>query len=71
MYIDRKNWTLPEIKINANMYQEIKNSETSTIIELNIILPEHIDESQKIRLYEIAKRCPISKILGNEIEVRY
>jgi putative redox protein len=25
MYIDRKNWNIPVVTVNVNMYQEIKN----------------------------------------------
>lgn len=33
MYIDRKDWNIPEIAVNVNLYQETKGAKTTTIIE--------------------------------------
>src|SRR5438552_19213808 len=60
MYIDRKGWTIPEITVNANLYQENKDGKTITIIDQDFIFPEEIKEEQRNRLFEIAGHCPIS-----------
>lgn len=70
MYIDRKGWTIPEIAVNVNMYQETKGEKTNTIIDSDIIFLSKIEDEQKMRLLEIAKHCPISKILEGEIKMR-
>lgn len=70
MYIDRKGWDIPEIAVNANMYQETKDEKTTTIIDRDIIFISPVKEEQKNRLIEIVKHCPISKILENDIKVR-
>ena len=70
MYIDRKGWDVPNIAVNANLYQEKKDDKTNTIIDCDIIFLSPVDEEQKLRLQEIAKHCPISKILENDIKVR-
>lgn len=70
MYIDRKGWDVPNIAVNANLYQEKKDDKTNTIIDCDIIFLSQVDEEQKLRLQEIAKHCPISKILENDIKVR-
>jgi putative redox protein len=70
MYIDRKGWNIPQITVNANMYQENKDDITSTIIDMNIIFPVEVSAEKKLRLQEISRHCPISKILENEIKVR-
>jgi putative redox protein len=70
MYIDRKQWNIPEIAVNANLYQEIKDGKTTTVIDRDIVFLNEVDEAQKTRLLEIAKHCPISKILEGEIKVR-
>jgi putative redox protein len=70
MYIDRKGWNVPEISVNANLYQETKEGKTSTIIDRDILFISPVDEEQKTKLQEIAKHCPISKILENDIKVR-
>ena len=70
MYIDRKGWVIPEIIVNANLYQETKGDQLTTLIDRDISFPGEVDEEKKLRLREIAKHCPVSKILMNKIEVR-
>ncbi|MEX6687226.1 (4Fe-4S)-binding protein [Danxiaibacter flavus] len=70
MYIDRKGLDVSSITVNANMYQEVKDGVTTSIVDRDIILPPHLDEEVKTKLLEIAKNCPISKILEGNIKVR-
>lgn len=70
MYIDRKGWEIDEIIINTNLYQEIKNELTTTVIDCDILLPGIVSEEHKLRLMEIAKNCPVSKILQGDVMVR-
>ena len=70
MYIDRKQWDIPEIAVNVNMYEEIIDEKTTTIIDRDIIFLNEVDEEKKNRLIEISKHCPISKILERDIKVR-
>ncbi|MGH2647740.1 MAG: (4Fe-4S)-binding protein [Ginsengibacter sp.] len=70
MYIDRKAWDVPEIAVNVNMYRETKDEKTTTIVDRDIIFLTPIDDEKKLRLQEIAKNCPISKILEGDIKVR-
>jgi putative redox protein len=70
MYIDRKGWDIPSIAVNTNMYQQTKDEKTVTIIDCDIFFVTFIAEEQKTRLLEIAKRCPISKILEGDVKVR-
>ncbi|HEY2648424.1 MAG TPA: (4Fe-4S)-binding protein [Puia sp.] len=70
MYIDRKNWDISSLTVNVNMYQETVNNITTTIIDRDLILEENIPDEQKTKLQEIAKHCPISKILEGDIKIR-
>ena len=70
MYIDRKNWDIPSVMVNVNMYQEIVNDVPTTIIDRDLILDENVPDEQKIKLQEIASHCPISKILEGTIKLR-
>jgi len=70
MYIDRKRWEIEEIIINTNLYQEIKNELITTIIDCDIVFPGSVNEAHKLRLMEIAKNCPVSKILQGDVKVR-
>src|SRR5437764_7369343 len=37
MYIDHKEWDVPEIAVNINMFQEIKDEKIITVIDRDII----------------------------------
>ena len=66
MYIDRKGWDIPEIKVSVNMYQTVSETLTTTIIR-DIHFAASVPTEQKDRLLLIAKKCPVSKILENNI----
>lgn len=70
MYIDRKGWDVPQIAVNVNFYQEKENDRTVTIIDKDISFISPLTEEQRGRLMEIAKACPVSKILEGEIQLR-
>lgn len=66
MYIDRKGWDIPEISVQLNMYQETKDVLLTTIKRV-IYFSETVPLEQKERLLLIATKCPVSKILENNI----
>ncbi len=68
MYIDRKGWDIPEIKIAVNLTQE-NNDVFETIITREISFSSNVDEETKNRLLIIAEKCPVSKILKNKITI--
>lgn len=68
MYIDRKGWDIPEINISLNLYQE-NDLELTTTITRAISFPKTIEENIKSRLFIIAEKCPVSKILKNKIVI--
>src|SRR6187402_1662450 len=63
MYIDRKEWIIPEINISLNLYQETVVGELTTTIRRNITFTGEVPAEQKERLLIIADKCPISKLL--------
>jgi len=66
MYIDRKGWDIPEINVSLNFYQE-NDPELTTTISRSISFSKNIEEDIKKRLLIIAEKCPVSKILKNNI----
>jgi putative redox protein len=68
MYIDRKGWDIPEINISLNFYQEREPMFSTTILRA-ISFPTAIDEDIKKRLLIIAEKCPVSKLLKNNIVI--
>ncbi len=70
MYIDRKGWDIPELSVNVNMYQETTEGKLHSFIDRDLGFPSSATQEQRQRLVEIAKNCPISKILESDIKVR-
>lgn len=70
MYIDRKGWDVPQIAVAVNMFFKIENEKKITVIDrdLNFISP--ITDEQRERLTQIARACPVSKMLEGEIQIR-
>lgn len=70
MYIDRKGWDIPQIAVAVNMFFKQEEDKKITIIDrdLNFLTP--VTDEQRERLTQIAKVCPVSKILEGEIQVR-
>ncbi len=64
LYSKRKNWTFGKITIKVNLYTEENNE---TVIEREICFSDDISDFQRERLLFIAKKCPVSKILENNI----
>lgn len=68
MYIDRKGWTTPEITVKLNMHQS-QEKDLTTFIERELIFGSEITDEQRERLLLIAKKCPVSKIMENNIQI--
>jgi putative redox protein len=69
MYADHKAIPSPEIEVTANMYQQIGNDGTVTLIERQIVIPGFADEELRQRLIRVAKSCPLSRILQGNIKI--
>lgn len=69
MYIDRKEWIIPEINISLNLYQETLNGELTTTIRRNITFPKEVSAELRERLLIIADKCPISKLLKGKVNI--
>ena len=68
MYIDRKGWTIPEVRVKVNMFKDPTNNDP--VIDCDIEVPLDVDDEKRVRLREIAGHCPVSKILENPTKVR-
>lgn len=66
MYINRKGWDIPEFSVTLNMEQE-QTPELTTHISRTLSFPEGVDAEIQKRLVVIAEKCPVSKILENNI----
>lgn len=70
MYIDKKGWDIPEISINANLFQITKDDQLTTTIDRDIRFSNSVTQEQRDKLFEIAGNCPVSKLLKGEIAIR-
>jgi putative redox protein len=68
MYIDRKGWDIPEISISLNLTQE-NSGELQTTISREISFSKSVSNEIKERLLVIAEKCPVSKILKNQVTI--
>lgn len=68
MYIDRKGWDIPEIRISMNLAQETTD-ELKTTISRSLSFSGEVTDEQKERLLVIADKCPISKLLKGTINI--
>jgi len=70
MYIDRKGWDIPKISVSVNAYHEIREGKNVTVIDRDINFLSQVSDEQRERMIQIAKVCPISKILEGEVNIR-
>lgn len=65
MYADRKQWPVATIDVTVSLERQ----GDKTIFTRNIQINGGVDETQRQRLLEIAKSCPVSKTLHGIIEI--
>lgn len=79
MYARRKRWPLEQVEVElthdkdyARDCEECANKDVKLDrISLKVSLKGQLDDEQRQRLMEIAKRCPIHQTLTSQIEVRH
>ena len=69
MYIDHKGLAIPEIGVEANLFQRIENQEAVTYLERKITFPIQPDDAVRQRLLQVAENCPVSKMLKGTIKI--
>lgn len=66
MYIDRKKWDIPELRVSLNLIQKDKEPGL-TRISRELTISSEISEEQREKLITISKKCPVSKLLENQV----
>ncbi len=69
MYADRKNWPLEEVLLRLSYEVKTCEQQQTTYIQCFISFKGDLDEVQKQRLFKIAEKCPVHKILSNPIVI--
>jgi putative redox protein len=78
LYARRKQWPLTNVvvrlthsKIHATDCEECETKDGKLDqIEREITLEGALDEAQRVRLLEIAEKCPVHRTLVSEISIR-
>lgn len=67
MYTNHKQWNVGEIKVDVSLVRE----KEKCIITRTLHFENQLSDEQKQRTVQVAKACPVSKILagGNELNV--
>lgn len=65
MYINRKQWIIDEITVDV----KISNVNSKTLFSCALSFLGELDETKRERLLQIAKACPVHKILNQPIEI--
>ncbi|MBL7858514.1 MAG: OsmC family protein [Cyclobacteriaceae bacterium] len=65
MYANRKNFAVEKIQVSVSS----KDVEGGTAFETDIKIFGTLDEAQRQRLLQIAKLCPVHKVLTNPIAI--
>ena len=70
MYAKRKNWELEYVNITLNVFHKIEEQRRTTILVREIQIKGRVNDAQLDRLGQIARACPISKILEGPIQIQ-
>ena len=77
MYARRKGWPLEDVEVRLShrrdYARDCEDCETNPVqidqIERRITLKGDLDESQRLRLLEIAEKCPVHRTITGKIKV--
>lgn len=67
MYANRKEWPIEAVEVHVEFENDIKSNVTQFYKKIKI--KGELTEQQTKRLYKMASRCPVHRILENSIEV--
>ncbi len=66
MYADRKGWPLDSVVVHVDYTNDIDTKRSLFVVKL--ILNGSLTEDQRVRLTEMADRCPIHRALQNPVD---
>jgi putative redox protein len=69
MYAARKGWDLQSVTVDTALVSETITDKKTTAFLRSITVTGTLDDAQLQRLQQIAKACPISKILEGSISI--
>jgi putative redox protein len=66
MYARRKGWPLTRVRVEVSGRDE----SGTYVIDRKVVLDGDLDDDQRVRLQDIAGRCPVSKRLTTGVTIR-
>lgn len=69
LYANRKGWDLQSSKVTVKRAAD-QDSHVSRVLEKEIEVEGDLDDKQRARLIEIAGKCPVHRMLSEEVEIR-
>ena len=69
MYADRKGWDLEKVDISLEMNVEKTATGQTTYIKRTLVFTGNLSEEEEARLRDIADKCPVHKLLTNEVVI--
>lgn len=67
MYADKKGWNVDNIEVTLSIQTTKSETGQSAEIESVIAITGNVTDEQKQRMLEIARKCPVHKLLTNPI----
>ena len=67
MYVDRKGWRVDEIAVEATVERDAEANRTT--FRCRVAATGDLTDEQRARLLQIAKACPVHKMLTNPVEI--
>ena len=69
MYADKKGWNVDKIEVELSIESIKTETGQSAEIESVVSITGDVTEEQKERMLEIARKCPVHKLLTNPIQI--
>jgi putative redox protein len=69
MYANRKSWIIGEINVAVSLTKQEESSAAVNTFYSEIRIEGPVSEEQKKRLFEIAKVCPVHRLLSKPSEM--
>jgi putative redox protein len=66
MYADRKGWELGSLEVDTDVTYD---GYAPTSYEVTLRLPAGLSDDQRLRLLQIAAKCPVHRVLSGETPV--
>jgi len=70
MYADKKDWPVEQIFLDLELMIEKTPEGQVTHISRTIRIEGNVDEVQKQRMIEIAEKCPVHRLLMNDVQIK-